>query len=229
MFAQGSEAQKRGASRTLVNVLEKLLRLAHPIIPFITEEIWQKVKGFAGVSGDTIMLQPYPQCEPSQIDEQAEQQINWLKEIIIAVRNIRAECNIAPSKELELLLRNLPSAEKTVLENNRTLLQAMAKLERIEVLEAGSEAPFSVTKLVGGTELLIPMAGFIDKATELARLTKELEKLNGEIARIENKLSNEAFVVKAPEQVIAKEREKMQGYQEAIAKVQTQYQVIEAL
>ncbi len=229
VFAQGSEAQKRGASRTLVNVLEKLLRLAHPIIPFITEEIWQKVKGFAGVSGDTIMLQPYPQCEPSQIDEQAEQQINWLKEIIIAVRNIRAECNIAPSKELELLLRNLPSAEKTVLENNRTLLQAMAKLERIEVLEAGSEAPFSVTKLVGGTELLIPMAGFIDKATELARLTKELEKLNGEIARIENKLSNEAFVVKAPEQVIAKEREKMQGYQEAIAKVQTQYQVIEAL
>ncbi|CDG00340.1 valine--tRNA ligase [Avibacterium paragallinarum] len=229
VFAQGSEAQKRGASRTLVNVLEKLLRLAHPIIPFITEEIWQKVKGFAGVSGDTIMLQPYPQCEPSQIDEQAEQQINWLKEIIIAVRNIRAECNIAPSKELELLLRNLPSAEKTVLENNRTLLQAMAKLERIEVLEAGSEAPFSVTKLVGGTELLIPMAGFIDKATELARLTKELEKLNGEIARIENKLTNEAFVVKAPEQVIAKEREKMQGYQEAIAKVQTQYQVIEAL
>lgn len=112
VFAQGSEAQKRGASRTLVNVLEKLLRLAHPIIPFITEEIWQKVKGFAGVSGDTIMLQPYPQCEPSQIDEQAEQQINWLKEIIIAVRNIRAECNIAPSKELELLLRNLTSAEK---------------------------------------------------------------------------------------------------------------------
>ncbi|MFQ1050362.1 valine--tRNA ligase [Avibacterium paragallinarum] len=229
VFAQGSEAQKRGASRTLVNVLEKLLRLAHPIIPFITEEIWQKVKGFAGVSGDTIMLQPYPQCEPSQIDEQAEQQINWLKEIIIAVRNIRAECNIAPSKELELLLRNLTSAEKTVLENNRTLLQAMAKLERVEVLEAGSEAPFSVTKLVGGTELLIPMVGFIDKATELARLTKELEKLNGEIARIENKLSNEAFVAKAPEQVIAKEREKMQGYQEAIAKVQTQYQAIEAL
>lgn len=229
VFAQGSEAQKRGASRTLVNVLEKLLRLAHPIIPFITEEIWQKVKGFAGVSGDTIMLQPYPQCEPSQLDEQAEQQINWLKDIIIAVRNIRAECNIAPSKELELLLRNLPSAEKTVLENNRTLLQAMAKLERVEVLEAGSEAPFSVTKLVGGTELLIPMAGFIDKATELARLTKELEKLNGEIARIENKLSNEAFVAKAPEQVIAKEREKMQGYQEAIAKVQAQYQAIEAL
>ncbi|AZI14452.1 valine--tRNA ligase [Avibacterium paragallinarum] len=229
VFAQGSEAQKRGASRTLVNVLEKLLRLAHPIIPFITEEIWQKVKGFAGVSGDTIMLQPYPQCEPSQIDEQAEQQINWLKEIIIAVRNIRAECNIAPSKELELLLRNLTSAEKTVLENNRTLLQAMAKLERVEVLEAGSEAPFSVTKLVGGTELLIPMVGFIDKATELARLTKELEKLNGEIARIENKLSNEAFVAKAPEQVIAKEREKMQGYQEAITKVQTQYQAIEAL
>ncbi|MFZ7265533.1 valine--tRNA ligase [Avibacterium avium] len=229
VFAQGSAAQKRGASRTLVRVLEKLLRLAHPIIPFITEEIWQKVKGFAGVSGDTIMLQPYPQYEPSQIDEQAEQQIDWLKEIIIAVRNIRAECNIAPSKGLDALLRHLTPEQLQILADNCALLASMAKLDSVEVLNDGVEAPFSVTKLVGNTELLIPMAGFIDKATELARLTKELEKLNGEIARIKNKLSNEAFVAKAPEQVIAKEREKMQGYQEAIAKVQAQYQAIEAL
>ncbi|OBX02880.1 valine--tRNA ligase [Gallibacterium genomosp. 1] len=229
VFAQGSEAQKRGASRTLVNVLEKLLRLAHPIIPFITEEIWQKVKGFAGVNGDTIMLQPYPQCEPSQLDEQAEQQINWLKEIIIAVRNIRAERNIAPSKGLEALLRHLTPEQQQILADNCTLLASMAKLDSIEVLNDGVEAPFSVTKLIGNTELLIPMAGFIDKATELARLTKELEKLNGEIARIENKLSNEAFVAKAPEQVIAKEREKMQGYLDGLDKLKAQYAAIEAL
>ncbi|MGY6772692.1 valine--tRNA ligase [Gallibacterium sp. ZY190522] len=229
VFAQGSEAQKRGASRTLVNVLEKLLRLAHPIIPFITEEIWQKVKGFAGVNGDTIMLQPYPQYEPSQIDEQAEQQINWLKDIIIAVRNIRAERNIAPSKGLEALLRHLTPEQQQILADNCTLLASMAKLDSIEVLNDGVEAPFSVTKLIGNTELLIPMAGFIDKATELARLTKELEKLNGEIARIENKLSNEAFVAKAPEQVIAKEREKMQGYLDGLDKLKAQYAAIEAL
>ncbi|WP_419852730.1 valine--tRNA ligase [Actinobacillus pleuropneumoniae] len=229
VFANGTEAQKRGASQTLVRVLEKLLRLAHPIMPFITEEIWQKVKGFAGIDADTIMLQPFPKVVKSELDESAEMQIGWIKELIIAVRNIRAESNIAPSKGLEFLVRNVSDEQRKILAENDRLLKAMAKLDSVQVLSADENAPLSVAKLVGNVEVLIPMAGFINKEAELARLTKEIEKMRGEITRIENKLSNEAFVAKAPEAVIAKEREKMQEYQNGLEKLQTQYQAIENL
>ncbi|HEA3288688.1 TPA: valine--tRNA ligase [Pasteurella multocida] len=229
VFANGSVAQKRGASQTLINVLEKLLRLTHPVMPFITEEIWHKVKAFAGVSGDTIMLQAFPQFEQSALDYQAEAEINWMKEVIVAVRNIRAESNIPPSKGLDLLLRNLSEVDQNALENNRTLIQAMAKLDAIRVLEAGEDAPLSVAKLVNNAELLVPMAGFINKEAELARLNKEIEKYQGEIQRIENKLANEAFVAKAPPAVIEKERAKMAEYAEGLNKLRQQYLAIEAL
>lgn len=229
VLANGSVAQKRGASKTLINVLEKLLRLTHPVMPFITEEIWHKVKAFAGVSGDTIMLQAFPQFEQSALDYQAEAEINWMKEVIVAVRNIRAESNIPPSKGLDLLLRNLSEADQNALENNRTLIQAMAKLDAIRVLEAGEDAPLSVAKLVNNAELLVPMAGFINKEAELARLNKEIEKYQGEIQRIENKLANEAFVAKAPPAVIEKERAKMAEYAEGLNKLKQQYLAIEAL
>ncbi|MDH2927438.1 valine--tRNA ligase [Lonepinella koalarum] len=229
VFANGTDAQKRGASQTLVNVLEQLLRLAHPIMPFITEEIWQKVKGFAAVKGETIMLQPFPKVDDAKLDTQAEKEIEFLKEIIVAVRNIRAESNIAPSKGLDLLLRNVIAENCKTLQKNDRTLKALAKLDDVKVLADGEKAPLSVAKLVGKTELLVPMAGFINKEAELARLAKEIEKLNGEVARIEAKLSNEAFVAKAPEQVIAKEREKMQGYREGIEKLELQRKEIEAL
>ncbi|MFP4793487.1 valine--tRNA ligase [Pasteurella multocida] len=229
VLANGSVAQKRGASQTLINVLEKLLRLTHPVMPFITEEIWHKVKAFAGVSGDTIMLQAFPQFEQSALDYQAEAEINWMKEVIVAVRNIRAESNIPPSKGLDLLLRNLSEADQNALENNSTLIQAMAKLDAIRVLEAGEDAPLSVAKLVNNAELLVPMAGFINKEAELARLNKEIEKYQGEIQRVENKLANEAFVAKAPPAVIEKERAKMAEYAEGLNKLKQQYLAIEAL
>ncbi|WP_032092110.1 valine--tRNA ligase [Necropsobacter rosorum] len=229
VFANGSEAQKRGARDTLINVLEKLLRLTHPVMPFITEEIWQQVKGFAGVDGDTIMLQPFPRYDIALEDAEAIVQINWLKDIITAVRNIRAESNIAPSKGLDLLLRNISQSEQNCLENNRTLLQVMAKLNDIRVLAQGIDAPLSVTKLVGQAELFVPMAGFINKDAELARLNKEIEKLQHEVQRVETKLANDAFVAKAPPAVIAKEREKMQGYRDGLEKLKQQYLAIEAL
>lgn len=229
VFANGTDAQKRGACFTLVNVLEKLLRLAHPVIPFITEEIWQKVKGFAGVEGDTIMLQPFPKFDESLVDNEAVAQIEWLKEIIVAVRNIRAESNIAPSKGLDLLVRNADEKSCKILSENDRLLQAMAKLDSVNVLQAGETAPLSVTKLVGNAEVLVPMAGFINKDAELARLNKEIEKYQGEIQRIENKLANEAFVAKAPPAVIDKERAKMAEYAEGLEKLKQQYQAIENL
>ncbi|STY61725.1 valine--tRNA ligase [Mannheimia haemolytica] len=229
IFFKGTDAQRRGASRTLVNVLEKLLRLIHPVMPFITEEIWQKVKGFVGIEADTIMLQKFPQFDPLAIDETAENQINFIKEVIVAVRNIRAESNIAPSKGLDLIARNFSADEVSILNANEVLLKSMAKLDSVKVLENGENAPLSVAKLVANGEILIPMAGFINKEAELARLTKEMDKLKSEVARIEGKLSNEAFVAKAPEQVIAKEREKMQEYLSGLEKLQVQYQEIEAL
>lgn len=229
VFAKGTEAQIRGASHTLIQVLEKLLRLCHPIMPFITEEIWQQVKTLAKATGDTIMLQSFPMVDESKNDEKAIQAMQWLQSVIGAVRNIRAESNIAPSKTLNLCLRYLNDEQKTVLDKNMPLLKAIAKLGEIQCLSESEEPPLSVTKLQDNVEISVPMAGFIDKAKELARLQKERDKMVVEIARIEQKLNNEAFVAKAPEAVIAKEREKMQNYQDAQSKLQQQYKAIEML
>ena len=174
------------------------------------------------------MLQPFPN-EEDAINEYAENSINWLKDVIVAVRNIRAECNIAPSKGLDLLFRNIPANEQKILEKQTALLQAMAKLDNVSVLKEGEQAPLAVAKLVGNTEILVPMAGFINKEAELARLTKDIEKYQNEVKRIESKLSNEACVAKAPEAGIAKEREKQAEYQSGLEKIREQYKAIEAL
>ncbi|MGQ5291428.1 valine--tRNA ligase [Pectobacterium actinidiae] len=225
----GSEAELRGTRNTLVTVLEALLRLAHPIIPFITETIWLRVKTLKGISADTIMLQPFPEFDAAQEDTLALNDLEWIKQAIIAVRNIRAEMNIAPGKPLEVLLRDVTAEAQRRVEDNRSFIQTLARLESITLLPAGDKGPVSVTKLIEGTELLIPMAGLIDKAAELDRLTKEVAKIEAEIGRIESKLSNEGFVARAPEAVVAKEREKLDGYAVAKAKLLEQHAVIAAL
>ncbi|MBN3214421.1 valine--tRNA ligase [Pectobacterium polaris] len=225
----GSEAELRGTRHTLVTVLEALLRLAHPIIPFITETIWLRVKALKGISADTIMLQPFPEFDAAQEDTLALNDLEWIKQAIIAVRNIRAEMNIAPGKPLEVLLRDVTAEALRRVEENRSFIQTLARLESITLLPAGDKGPVSVTKLIEGAELLIPMAGLIDKAAELDRLTKEVAKIEAEIERIESKLSNEGFVARAPEAVVAKEREKLDGYAVAKAKLLEQHAVIAAL
>ncbi|MBN7765984.1 valine--tRNA ligase [Pectobacterium brasiliense] len=225
----GSEAELRGTRHTLVTVLEALLRLAHPIIPFITETIWLRVKALKGINADTIMLQPFPEFDAAQEDTLALNDLEWIKQAIIAVRNIRAEMNIAPGKPLEVLLRDVTAEAQRRVEENRSFIQTLARLESITLLPAGDKGPVSVTKLIDGAELLIPMAGLIDKAAELERLTKEVAKIEAEIERIESKLSNEGFVARAPEAVVAKEREKLDGYAVAKAKLLEQHAVIAAL
>ncbi|KGA41077.1 valine--tRNA ligase [Pectobacterium odoriferum] len=225
----GSEAELRGTRHTLVTVLEALLRLAHPIIPFITETIWLRVKALKGISADTIMLQPFPEFDAAQEDTLALNDLEWIKQAIIAVRNIRAEMNIAPGKSLEVLLRDVTAEAQRRVEENRSFIQTLARLESITLLPAGDKGPVSVTKLIEGAELLIPMAGLIDKAAELDRLAKEVAKIEAEIERIESKLSNEGFVARAPEAVVAKEREKLDGYAVAKAKLLEQHAVIAAL
>ncbi|MCE8038987.1 valine--tRNA ligase [Halomonas sp. MCCC 1A11062] len=224
---------KRGTRRTLVRVLEAILRLAHPMMPFISEEIWQRVAPLAGkAAGDgreSIMAQPWPVAEQEKIDEQATRDIEWLKGVIVAVRNVRAEMNIAPGKPLEVLLTKGSQADRERLEANRLFLAKLAKLESATWLDDPSQAPLSATQLVGDMEVLVPMADLIDKDAELARLAKEIDKQDKLIGGIENKLGNESFVAKAPEAVVEKERGKLKEYQAARAVLLEQRDKIAAL
>ena len=224
-----SAEAKRGTRRTLVQVLEQILRLAHPIMPYITEEIWQSVKGEAGVSGDTIMLQPFPQADDSQLDTEAEANIEWLKGVITGIRNIRGEMGISPGKDLDVLFNNGSEADKALLEANQTFLSKLAALSSITWLNPGDEAPMSAVQLVGDMQVLVPMAGLIDKDAELARLKKEMDKLQKEAGRLEGKLSNDKFVANAPEAVVAKEREKLAEFKASLGQLTEQYGKIEAL
>ncbi|TXX52292.1 valine--tRNA ligase [Vibrio cholerae] len=227
---KGTEAQQRATRRTLITVLEKTLRLAHPVIPYITETIWQSVKPLVdGVEGDTIMLQALPQYDAANFNQEALDDIEWVKAFITSIRNLRAEYDINPGKPLEVMLKAANEQDAARIEANKPVLVSLAKLESIRVLADGEATPACATALVGKSELMIPMAGLIDKDAELDRLAKEIAKTQGEIARIEGKLGNEGFVAKAPEAVITKEREKLAGYQEALVKLEQQKATITAL
>ncbi|ENM5729337.1 valine--tRNA ligase [Vibrio mimicus] len=227
---KGTEAQQRATRRTLITVLEKTLRLAHPVIPYITETIWQSVKPLVdGVEGDTIMLQALPQYDAANFNQEALDDIEWVKAFITSIRNLRAEYDINPGKPLEVMLKAANEQDAARIEANKQVLVSLAKLESIRVLADGEATPACATTLVGKSELMIPMAGLIDKDAELDRLAKEIAKTQGEIARIEGKLGNEGFVAKAPEAVITKEREKLAGYQEALVKLEQQKATIAAL
>ncbi|HGE6066802.1 TPA: valine--tRNA ligase [Vibrio cholerae] len=227
---KGTEAQQRATRRTLITVLEKTLRLAHPVIPYITETIWQSVKPLVdGVEGDTIMLQALPQYDAANFNQEALDDIEWVKAFITSIRNLRAEYDINPGKPLEVMLKAANEQDAARIEANKPVLVSLAKLESIRVLADGEATPACATALVGKSELMIPMAGLIDKDAELDRLAKEIAKTQGEIVRIEGKLGNEGFVAKAPEAVITKEREKLAGYQEALVKLEQQKATIAAL
>ena len=221
--------RQRGTRRTLVRVLEVALRLAHPFMPFITEEIWQRIAPLAGAQGKTIMLQPWPVANEARIDQAAEDDIEWLKGLMLGTRNIRGEMNIGPGKPLQLYLKNVSSEDQRRLTENDALLKKLAKLESITVLQDGAEAPLSATALVGEMEVLVPMAGLIDKDAELARLDKEIQRLHGEVARVGGKLSNAAFVDKAPAEVIDKERAKLAEAEQALSKLADQHARISSL
>ncbi|MGP4844231.1 valine--tRNA ligase [Marinobacter sp. 1Y8] len=218
---------KRGTRRTLVRVLEAILRLSHPIIPFISEEIWQRIAPLAGKQGDTIMLQAYPEPDDAKVDPQAEADIEWLKGMIVAVRNIRGEMNISPAKKIPVFLRG-PEINRERMEANRQFLISLAKLETLEWL-GDKEAPMSATQLVGDLEVRVPMAGLIDKGAELSRLDKELERINKEIKRLEGKLGNAGFTDKAPAEVVEKEQGKLADAQSSLSRLHDQKAQIEAM
>jgi valyl-tRNA synthetase len=221
--------RQRGTRRTLIRVLEVALRLAHPFMPFITEEIWQRIKPQAGVSGDTIMLQAWPVANESRIDAAAEGDIEWVKQLMLGLRQIRGEMKISMAKRIDIILQNASAEDLRRLADNAPLLNKLAKLESVRVLEAGEEAPMSATALVGEMQVLVPMAGLIDKDAELARLDKEIARLSGEVQRVGGKLSNEGFVAKAPAEVLDKERAKLAEAEQALSKMVEQRGKIAAL
>jgi valyl-tRNA synthetase len=221
--------QKRAARRTLIRVLEAWLRLLHPIMPFITEELWQKVAPLAGVAGTTIMHQPYPVRDDSLVDDAAVAELDWVKAFIMGVRQIRSEMDIKPGKPLPVLLQNGSAVDIARLEANHAFLTSLAKLEAVTVLDDAEHAPESATALVGDMKLLIPLAGLIDKEAELARLQKNIDKLEGEVKRLNGKLGNAKFVDNAPEAVVAKEREKLAEAESALTSLQAQAEKIRAL
>ena len=224
-----SEAQKRGTRHTLVNVLESILRLAHPIMPFITEEIWQRVAPLCAIQGESIMTQAFPEQNASLQDQQVLDELEWVKSFIVGIRNIRGEMDISPNKPLNVLLRNASAQDWQRLQSSREFLGTLAKLDSIEVLQSDEQAPASATALVGEMEILIPMAGLIDKAAELARINKALGKIEVDCARTQGKLNNEKFVSNAPEAVIGKEKAKLHDFDMQMKKLKEQKVTIENL
>ena len=219
----------RGTRQTLIRVLETWLRLLHPLMPFITEEIWQSAGPLAGKAGATIMLQPYPEPNETDVDAEAEADIEWLKAVILGVRNIRGEMNIPPGKALTLLLRNGDASDQTRLAQNSQYLKKLAKLDDISWLSPDDAVPAAATALAGELEILVPMAGLIDKDAEISRLNKEIGKLESDLARLQGKLGNAAFIDKAPAAVVAKEQEKLQAQQQALETLQEQMQRIQLI
>jgi len=225
---QSNRELLRGTRHTLTHVLESLLRLAHPIMPFITEEIWQRVAALAGKSGDSIMLQSYPESDDQSINAEAVEEIEWVKEFILGIRRIRSGMNLKPGKLLPVLLQNASDQDEQRLQKTLAYLKSLAKIESVTVLK-DEAAPESATALVGEMKVLIPMEGLINVAEEQARLSKEIQQLENEKTRIEGKLGNKNFVERAPADVVEKERAKLQEAQNALTSLQEQLQRIESM
>ncbi|MGH1469696.1 MAG: valine--tRNA ligase [Cellvibrionaceae bacterium] len=224
-----SPEQRRGTQQTLINTLETILRLAHPLMPFITEELWQSVKAKAGVTGDTVMLAPYPMPDESNYDAIAESDLEWVKIFVTGIRNIRGEMQLSPNKELIVICKNASPEDQLRIENNKRFLCKLANIENLTLLYKNEEEPLSATALVGKMELLVPMAGLIDVAAESQRLQKEIDKFSKELARIEGKLSNSKFVDNAPEEVVAKEKAKAEDAKSAADRLRTQLEKMKTL
>ncbi len=229
----GTPEEQRGTRRTLVRVLEVWLRLLHPLMPFVTEEIWQKVAPLAGkvpVEGKffTLMTQPYPIAVPERIDEAAEADIEWLKGFILGVRQIRAQMDISPGKVLPLLIQNVGATDAARIAAMAGSIGFLARVEAPKILAVGEEAPESSTALLGEMKLLVPMAGLIDKGAELARLAKQIAKLESDLKLNTSKLENPNFG-KAPPAVQQKTHDLIAQQSRDLDALKLQSKKIEAL
>jgi len=203
-----SAAAKRGTQRTLAQVLEALQRALHPLMPFITEEIWQRVAPLAARTGESVMLQAYPAAADFPADEEAEREAAWLQAVILGVRQIRGEMNISPARRIAVLLKDATAQEQALSARHRAWLERLAGLASITVLPPGASAPQSAAALVGTLTILVPMAGLIDAGAEAERLGRLLARAQDELAKARARLANESFVRNAPTAVVTTERER---------------------
>ena len=224
----GDSASQRGTRRTLLRVLEATLRLLHPLMPFITEDLWQRVAPMAGKSGTSVMLQPYPLADTTKIDEQAESDIEWVKSFVLGVRQIRGEMDLSPAKPLPVLMQNASKSDFERMQRLHALVQSLARIEEPNFLEPDEPAPESAVALLGDMKILVPMAGLIDKDAELARLDKQVTKLEQDVIRSEAQLTNPQFI-KAPAHVVAGARANVEQKKKDLATLKVQQERIRAL
>lgn len=226
---QARGSMKRGTRRTLIYVLNQMLKLLHPIMPFITEEIWLKTSKLTSENGESIMLSRYPQVEEHFIHLDVEEEVEWLKKIVQAIRTIRSEMGVSPGKVIPLTLRNATPEIEARIQKYMQTLKILSKVGDITYLQPDETAPLSASAMINELELLIPLAGIIDKQAELGRLEKEIAKLNKDISLAEGKLNNPAFAERAPAEIIDKEREKLNQALLARSKLIEHKQAIEGL
>lgn len=224
-----SEERKAEVRRVLLAVMEASLRLAHPIMPYLTEEIWQTLAPKLGISGETIMLAQYPVADEAKINEQAEADMQWLQGLIGAVRNIRGEMGLGNARLLPVLLQNTTEAEKAQITRIEALFKALAKVESITFLADGEQPPLSSSSVVGHVSVYVPMKGLIDPKAELGRLQKDLDKVQKQHDQIATKLGNEGFVAKAPAAVVEGEKVKLAEFADQLAKIKANMEQIAAL
>ena len=221
----GTEAQQRATRRTLLRVLETVLRLAHPVIPFITEQLWQKIAPMTGrelnPAGDSIMVQAYPQPNMEKLDEQAEAWMAQLKSMTDACRNLRGEMQLSPAQRVPLFIE---ATDKAQAESFARYLQALAKLSDVQIVDTLPESPAPVS-VVGTVKLMLKVE--IDVAAEKERLSKEIARLEGEIAKANAKLGNESFVARAPAQVVAQEKERLLTFGATLEKLREQFEKLQ--
>ncbi len=224
-----SEAEKRGSLLTLITVLEKILRLCHPLMPFITEELWQNIKQHLNKTNPSIMLESYPLAEVNHVNPKIESDIAWLQNIIIAIRNIRGEMQISPAKSIPLLVRHPDKSVQNRFEQYQQYVHFLAKIDSTTWLDQESTAPQAATAVVEELEILIPMAGLIDKQAELSRLQKEMLKIEKELVSLNGRLNNVNFVDKAPPDVVQKEKLRATELSDTLATLQNKMELISEL
>ncbi len=224
-----SEERKAEVRRVLLSVMETALRLAHPMMPFLTEEIWQTLAPMLGKSGDTIMTAAYPVLDAANLNDQAEADMQWLQGLIGAVRNIRGEMGLGNARLLPVLLQNISAAEHTQISRIEPLFKALAKVESIEFLGKDQEPPLSSSSVIGHASVYVPMKGLIDPKAELGRLQKDFDKVQKQHDQIAGKLANEGFVSKAPPAVVEGEKAKLAEFVEQLAKIKQSMDQIAAL
>ncbi len=236
-----TDAQKRGTRRTLVTMLEALLRALHPLMPFITEEIWQRVHPLAAPllaaqnsranrqSVDSVMQTKYPSAADYAADAEADIEVSWMQQFILAVRQIRGEMDIAPSRRIPLLLQNAQAREGALVDKHLSYLSRLAGLESVTVLDARDAAPEAATAILGELTLLVPMAGLIDPKAEIERLNKRIAKNDADLGKLKAKLGNENFVRNAPPDVVAADRARMAELEAQNASLRQQLEKVRRL